>query len=393
MPKPKRSEAPPNSDLLEWCESEFKRYLHVTDPGFLYVTLGTVAANCYLGKPVWLMLVGPTGCGKTDALMAIAAARPDWFRVLSDASKASFLSGSAKRERSKDATGGLLKDIAAKDIRFLVFGEYGTILAQSKDDYNQITSMQREIWDGQVHRPVGSDGGKMLDWTGKVGELAACTNQIDKVLEQEVACGVRWLIWRYPASSGWQEAMKSGENNDPIEMRECLANAAGAVIAGLQWDTKPRELTEHERLRITRLSSLSARLQGAIPRDSYHVEDVVNLPIEAYPTRLGPALSRIYLGMEQIGLHKEECWRQIKKIAIDTAPALRVAVLREWAYRASNGGGQFNAAEIAETIRCGTEVVERQLEDMSYLGLMLRRSGTMGWSYEMPVATAEEMID
>lgn len=42
----------------------FRRWLHLPDPGALYVILGTIAANKLPGDPVWLLLVGPSGGGK-----------------------------------------------------------------------------------------------------------------------------------------------------------------------------------------------------------------------------------------------------------------------------------------------------------------------------------------
>ena len=51
----------------------FSRWLHLPDPSPLYAVLGTVAANRLDGDPVWLLLVGPPGGGKTELLTALSA--------------------------------------------------------------------------------------------------------------------------------------------------------------------------------------------------------------------------------------------------------------------------------------------------------------------------------
>jgi hypothetical protein len=365
----------------------------VTDPGFLYVTLGVVVGNFLQGHPIWLMLVGPSGCGKTQMLNAAAESVPPWFRTLSDASRASFLSGASKRDRVADATGGLLMELAANDIRFIVFKEYGSILDQRKEDYVSISAMQREIWDGSISRPVGSDGGKVLEWSGKVGELAGCTNRIDDVLADETNKGVRWLLWRYPRSTGWQEALKAGEQTDPEEMRVCLSSAVATVLveANLEWNMESRRLSNRESTRINRIASFSAKLQGSMARDKYQANEMTNSPSEAYPTRLGPALVRIYLGMERIGVEEEERWKQIRKVALDTAPALRVAILREFVQKRYSREFKDDWDSFAEDVRCGRQTVLQTLEDLAMLGILERERGSHGWRYYVPQDTEEEM--
>src|SRR5271169_2757889 len=87
---------------------EFQDYLYFPDPAPLYAVMGTLAANMIPGNPVWLMLVGPPSCGGT-ALLDTLLRIPKVHSVGSVSGKAVFLSGTAKKERTRDSTGGILR--------------------------------------------------------------------------------------------------------------------------------------------------------------------------------------------------------------------------------------------------------------------------------------------
>src|SRR5580700_2259454 len=56
------------SPELNRVVDQFQEYLHLPDPTPLVMTLATVAANSMPGDPVWLLLIGPPGSGKTEIL-------------------------------------------------------------------------------------------------------------------------------------------------------------------------------------------------------------------------------------------------------------------------------------------------------------------------------------
>src|SRR5579863_3923358 len=75
------------ADLLE----VYTRHLWLPDPGILYVTLGTVAANRMSGDPVWTLLVGSSSSGKSEMTSALSHL-PEYFSV-STFTEAGLLSG------------------------------------------------------------------------------------------------------------------------------------------------------------------------------------------------------------------------------------------------------------------------------------------------------------
>jgi len=122
--------APAHAFTLSNVVETFQKWLYLPDPSPLKVVLGAVAANLMPGDPLWLLLVGATGSGKTellDPLMGLSR-----MHAVGTLSEAALLSGSPKREKGADSTGGLLRILG--DFGFLVLKDFTTVLSMSGRD-------------------------------------------------------------------------------------------------------------------------------------------------------------------------------------------------------------------------------------------------------------------
>jgi hypothetical protein len=104
---------------LDRTIATFRKWLYLPDPAPLLVTLGAVAANVRDGDPVWLLLVGPPGGGKSELLQSLIGL-PD-IHPTATLTEAALLSGTPKREHDANAKGGLLRAI----------GNFGIILCKA----------------------------------------------------------------------------------------------------------------------------------------------------------------------------------------------------------------------------------------------------------------------
>jgi hypothetical protein len=107
QPEPVRSAdmGLPPADRLAAAITTFKQWLYLPDTAPLLVVLGTIAANLMPGDPVWLLLIGPPGGGKTELLQPLAGL--SHIHMTSTLTEASLLSATPSRDKARDASGGL----------------------------------------------------------------------------------------------------------------------------------------------------------------------------------------------------------------------------------------------------------------------------------------------
>jgi hypothetical protein len=126
----------PQAAALAALVKTFRDRLHLPDLGALYATLGAVAGNWMRGDPVWLLLVGPPSSGKTELVGALGKLpHVHWAALLTEAA---LLSGTASKERAKDAKGGLLREVGSFGV--LLMKDFTSTLAQNRDTRAQALS-------------------------------------------------------------------------------------------------------------------------------------------------------------------------------------------------------------------------------------------------------------
>ena len=167
------------------------------DLGALDAVLCTAAAQQLAGDPPWLQVVGGSGAAKTETITPLSNAGALVVSTISG--EAGLLSGTAKKERAKDATGGLLREIG--DSGLLVIKDFTSILTMNRDTRALVLSALREIHDGRWSRRIGGEGGRVIDWHGRLVVVGACTTAWDAAHQVIAVMGDRFLIVR-PRTTG-----------------------------------------------------------------------------------------------------------------------------------------------------------------------------------------------
>jgi len=355
---------PPAPVPLDVALATFRRWLHFDDPAPVLAVAAAVVANLAEGDPVWLLIVGPPSGGKTEILQATA--RLPYMIPAATISEAALLSGTSRRERAQDATGGLLRQVG--EFGILLAKDFTSVLSQNRDTAKQAMAALREVYDGSWHRPVGTDGGRVLSWSGKCGFVGGVTPTYDRYASIVNALGDRFLLLRLPDVDAAAQAVSALDNTEREKaMRDELAEALAGLIGGADGEQVHSNLNDDERNLLVALATFTARTRTGVERDGYSGELLV-LPQPEGPARLVKAMRRVYGGLAALGVDCGDRWDILERIAVDCAPAIRLPLIK--ALLAASEPKR--TAELAKTVGMVTKTAHRQLDDLALLGVAER---------------------
>ena len=347
-----------------------RRYLHMPDPSILYVLMGAVAGNLMDGYPVWLMLVGPPSDGKTELLNSLLGIS-GMHELANISNESAFLSATTQKERAKDATGGILRQVG--DHGGVVMNDFTSVLGLDNKTLGVILSVFRESYSGRWTRHVGVDGGRQIRWVGKVAFFGGVTGEIDRHQQINAALGERWIYYRMGANEvvTYEKARRALLNAGRPVWREELRDLVASFFAGLDlWFGESegrRDLTDQEANKIIRLATVAARCRSAVVRDAY-TKEIMGVRETEAGTRLATILGQLLVGMEVIGVEERERWRLVGKVGLDSMPKIRRAIVDGVL---SHGREGVTTTELAAATGASKSVVDRAVEDLEVHGVVV----------------------
>lgn len=353
---------------VERLAASFRQYLHLPDPANLYLLMGAVAANMIEGTPVWVMLVGPPSCGKTELLNSLLGL-PRMVEGADIASEAAFLSGTSRRELATDATGGLLRQVGEHG--GLILNDFTSILSKSPDKIQTIMAVFREAFSGRWTRHIGAEGGRVLSWTGKLALFGGCTGKIDQHHQVAAELGERWIYWRFAEKDVFAEVMmalsngRNGWRDDLQAMTRRFFAEVGLCFGKL---APRRDFRDSERVHIFELASLAARCRSGVARDGY-THEIVGAREGELAIRLSTILAQLLIGLDHIGVPETQQWKLLAKVAMDSMPRLRQIAIRTVAAR------ELTVDELKRELACSLSVAKRVVEDLEIHGVFQRATG------------------
>jgi hypothetical protein len=340
-----------STDLAHVVE-EFQRHLWLPDPGIVYVTLGTVAANRMPGDPVWTLLVGASSSGKSETVNALDKL-PEYHPV-STFTEAGLISG------SMDGTRGLLMDVGAEGL--LVFKDLTTILSKHTSDRDGVLGCLREVYDGAYTRRLGNKGGK-ITWEGRLGLIAAVTEMIDDYDLGQL--GERFIRYRLVPPSPDDTFMVGVfvfENlHKQRAVRALRATVVANFFAGLSLPEEPPAPSQGDQDRLNVLAAIGSRCRSSVVRDRVKRDVIERVPTPEGIGRLLGQLGQLLAGMRVIGVPEHDVWRLLAQAALDGMHPLRRKVL-DVVIAADR---EMTTATIAARCELPQTSVRRHLEDLT----------------------------
>lgn len=381
---------------LKQCVDVFRRWLYFPrDFAIVKILLGAVAANHMPGRPVWLMIVGPSSCGKTELVTSLAdIANVHWA---SDMTKAGLLSGRPDKDGVMEITGGLLHEIG--NFGFMLFPEFSSMLAMEHKSQDSVLGIMRQIYDGKVVRNIGSeDGGRKLVWKGKAACIAASAPGIDSKRHMIQEMGERFIYVRLEFTREDREKvgqLQGRNRNKWQQMRAELATAVTNALQSVIANPPTIELSAEESARLQLLADFSAQCRSAVERNNsweHQAEETHQQEIGG--GRLFNSMAELFVGMLSIGCDYKDAWAAMEQVMWDSIPYLRTQIIRAIASATEPGGTDYVRSirklsdSVAAGLSDGRNVPERALtraaEDLAMHGVLEqlkqgRRRVAVGW--------------
>lgn len=347
--------------VLAGTHATFARWLgEGYDLDALDAAMATVAVERLNGDPVWLLLVGSPGSAKTETVTALGGAGAVVTSTIS--SEGALLSATAKRERSSDATGGLLRAIGEQGT--LVIKDVTSILQMNRDSRGGVLAALREIYDGFWSRNVGVDGGRTIEWRGRIAVIGAVTDAWDQAHSVISSMGDRFVCIRIDSSVGRLQAGQQALANTGSEklMRAELSTAVGAALSSMDIDTSP-SLAASEMDALLAAADLVTRARTSVEIDQRG--NVVDAHAPELPTRFAKQLAQLARGGIAIGMSRTDGLRLGLRAARDSIPPPRLAVLQDIALHPVS-----SAADVGGRLQKPRTTVDRTLQALQLLGLV-----------------------
>jgi hypothetical protein len=335
-------------------------WLSLPDPAVFELTLAAYVANRIPGCPVWLMIVGGPSSGKTEPIISLLTSP----YIVSGATltEAALLSGTSKKDIGRNATGGLLRQIG--NFGVLLLKDFTSALSMKADVFNAVLAAFREIYDGSWTRLLGNDGGQTLEWTGKMGLIAAVTSAIDSRHGVMTSVGERFLFYRLPPVDALKQAAQAGAvSGFEKQMHEEIAASVRTFVSGIDYENAP-SLSQADQEWLIPLATLVVTCRSTVDRNvRSHEVELIHQP-EA-PARLMKVLGQMVRALELIGVSSGRVRQLVVKLGIDCLPPVRGLVFNHLT------SGASTVDEIAAAIgNYSRSTVLRSLGDLSCHGIV-----------------------
>lgn len=345
--------------------AQLRSWQHLPDDAHVLVALAAaVTAHEHDSEPAWVLLVGAPASGKTETVRLLD---DDAAGHLDEVTVAGLLSWT--KGKTPQPTG-----ILTRVTRGLVtFGDLSTLLATSDNGgRDQVFALLRRVYDGEVHRDVGAPSGAgvkgPLSWKGRLTVVGAVTGAIDSYSVHAAQLGSRWLYVRLPdrGAADKRKASKLARRGGLTAQRRDAAKLAGEVIASARSRLGDVELSDQVSESIEDVALVCCWGRAGVPRHGYGRREIDGPATIEEPMRLIRQLGTLARGLLALGCSDEQVSMLLRRVALDSIPATRRAVLAELSAQLS----PITTIGVARATRLDRGVARRCLEDLEIIGVV-----------------------
>ena len=373
-PKPTQPEGP-GLDRDEMIE-RYRKWLLLPSAEVLDVMFGTLLANRLDGAPLWLFLVGPPGCGKTELIMSTHGA--PLVASASTMSVPAMISGTPNTGMGDPSL------IPKWNGKTVAFKDFTVILTKQPKERDEIFGILRGAYDGLVEKGFGNVRG-VVRYRSRFGILSGVTAKIEEFGPSHSDVGERFLKFymrTQTALRSGEEMIKRALKNCDVEtaMREELRETARATLDRKVVEEDRPSISEGMETLLVGLAMWTANLRGAVSRDKY-TGKLQHVPQAEIGTRLVKQFKRLAAGIailkrsSAIGMDEYKVASHVARFSVPDMIERVVHVL----YVRSRSD-YASVSQLCEWTRLPTETIAGVLIDLRLLKVVKNDEGVgQGW--------------
>jgi hypothetical protein len=334
-------------------EDAYYKWLHLAeDPLLVRLLYAIVLANRYDSDPVWALIIGPAGAGKTELLASIAGS--DTAEFVSTLTPYALASGHG------DGSDSLLYRI---DGRILIVEDMSAITEMDPTGRATLFSFLRSAYNGQFTRVTGRGA---VEWKGKFGLLGGATPAIESGRRMESSLGERFLTVRPKVSMSDQDPLLDRvlqSSAHKTTMRDELKKTAESYLAQ-PFDTTSRSMRKGTVDLLKGAAIALSRLRTQASRDRFTREIDFPLEVGEMGTRLFTQFLTIALAAHRMGSDWDEVEKMVLRTMVDSMPYVRCKMLRAIAK------GHNEPRTLQPVMSMAASQVGRHLEELRLLKIV-----------------------
>lgn len=372
-------------------QKEFDKVFLLADRGIIPLLCATVLSNQIDDiKPIWLLIISPPSSGKSELIEMLEFVnlngKPIAFPI-SDLTVNTFASG---QQRPGKETSLLHK---MKNGSIMTFKDFTSMISKNDDAQKAIMAQLREIYDQNYVKRTGT--GEDIEWKGKVGAIAGCTQAIYESNEQFSVMGDRFIMYQMvqPERMAVLKHVMKNKKDKTTKFSDKIRGLKGYMKSYLEYcidniENVPLELSEESENDLLEVVNFVTMIASGVFVDKYK-GTISFVPDPTMPMRmahqiLGLAQSFILMNkltpgngvMSPVG-EGDLTPDQIKilyKVAFDTIPIKRRMALKVLATFTLG----VSTAGLATKIGYQTPVVAGWLAQLNALGICERDKTSSG---------------
>lgn len=359
---------------IKELEKRFKEIYYVEGSVTYIRALIAISASAYTsGDPIWLMLIGGSGSGKSEAINILGDI--SYCHQISTLTPNALLSGAKRGKEGKDPS--LLTRLGRNGV--ILMKDFTTIISMRDDNRRDILAQIREVYDGELTKETGT--GLSLRWRGKLNFIAGSTSSYYEKQKEIDSMGPRFIMYEIDelSNKGRKEFLTFAKNNmnDIKKKRTELQKLARECVEEIL-EELPDELpmiNKRINKNLVELSDFVSRARTPVSRDFHGNITVVHfkeLPARIYSQvyRLGQMFMSIAQmnGREEMDKEEEQL---LYKFLLNSIPKQKRDVLYTlFKYK------EATTKSIAHILNIQTESVKLWLSDLNAHGITIRISAS-----------------